>query len=135
MQQRSAVVECSHLDLGAEGVPVVDQAAQDVLPQVGLQLLQHPLNAAPHCHTGRMVLHVIETALGDARCRPCSYPSACLGTACSRLACNTMGFDARVTGTLPRDISLLIYVSKFCEGFANEFFGHTGCKYGTELCA
>ena len=47
----------SHLDLGGEGVAVVHQAGEAVLPQVGLQLLQHALDAAPDGHRALWGLH------------------------------------------------------------------------------
>lgn len=48
MQQLIAGHQSRHLKLWGEGVAVVDQSAQNVLPQVVLQLLQHSLDAAPH---------------------------------------------------------------------------------------
>lgn len=57
MKQLIAMRQSSHLDLWREGVPIVHQAGKDVLPQIGLQFLQHPLNGVPDCHARHVVLH------------------------------------------------------------------------------
>ena len=48
VQELLATAEGSHLNVRGEGVAVIHEAAQDVLPQVVLQLLQHPLDAPTH---------------------------------------------------------------------------------------
>jgi hypothetical protein len=56
VQQLVVGAQSSHLDLGGEGVPVVDDTCQDVLIQVALQLLQHALDGPSQHHAGGSAL-------------------------------------------------------------------------------
>jgi hypothetical protein len=52
VQQLVVGAQGSHLDLGGEGMPVVDDTCQDVFIQIALQLLQHALDGSPQHHAG-----------------------------------------------------------------------------------
>lgn len=96
VQQLVSVLQCGHLDLWREGVPVVHQAAQNVLPQVGLQLLQHPLNAAPHGHARRLVLHKTHMQTHTQNLLEelaCCAAHAVLSTQHLRACCQPVGKD------------------------------------------
>ena len=60
MQQLIAAHKSRHLQLHAEGVAVVDQACEDVLVQIVLQLLQHALDAASDGLACRASLHIMK---------------------------------------------------------------------------
>ena len=56
VEQFIAGLQSSHLNLRGKSVPIIYQAAENVLPQVVLQFLQHPLDATSHCISSNLAL-------------------------------------------------------------------------------